>query len=252
MGTAVSIHVRGPAVDPAVVNRAAGACFAELHELDELFSPFRDDSAISRIRRGDLELTAADPRVLQVEGLCRTLGETTAGRFSAWRDGWFDPTGIVKGWAVDAAAERHLRQLVDLPGIEAAGVSAGGDMRLFTAADSDSSWSVGIVDVRDRTRILAVVDMRDGAVATSGTAERGAHIVDPRSGTRAAASLSATVVADDLIAADAWATAAVVAGIDDLAWIARAATRTGLLADGEGRTRRWLGATEIAVVSAAA
>lgn len=251
MGTAVSIHVRGPAVDPAVVDRAAGACFAELHELDELFSPFRDDSAISRIRRGDLA-PAADPRVRQVEELCRTLRETTAGRFSAWRDGWFDPTGIVKGWAVDGAAERHLRQLVDLPGIEAAGVSAGGDMRLFTAADSASSWSVGIVDVRDRTRILAVVDVRDGAVATSGTTERGAHIVDPRSGAPVAASLSATVVADDLIAADVWATAAVVAGIDDLAWITRAGTRTGLLADGEGRTRRWLGATEIAVVPAAA
>ena len=91
---------------------------------------------------------------------------------------------------------------------------------------------------------------RAGAAATSGTAERGAHIVDPRIGVPASGVRSATVIAPDLTAADVWATAAVVAG-RDLSWISGAPVTSGLLVTGDGAVRRWISGVEIAVAAAA-
>ena len=55
-------------------------------------------------------------------------------------------------------------------------------MQLGTAAGSDWVWRIGIADPHRAGEVLAIIDVVDGAVATSGTAERGVHILDPRSG----------------------------------------------------------------------
>jgi len=91
--------------------------------------------------------------------------------------------------------------------------------------------------------------VRDGAVATSGMAERGTHIVDPRTGGGAAGVASATVVASSLAHADVWATAAVVAGFHDLGWISRAGPTAGILVADDRRVRRWLDGVEVATVA---
>jgi len=255
MGTVASAHVVGPPGSaspsgagggPLAVERAIAACFAELDELDRVFSPFRDDSAVSRIRRGELALEDADARVVEVAERCLEAAEATRGRFSAaWRGG-FDPTGYVKGWAVERAARRHLAPLLAPDGVAAVALGAGGDVQALTAPGAHWTWRIGIADPRDRSRVLAVVELADGAVATSGTAERGAHVVDPATGRPAAGGLaSATVVADGLATADAWATAALVAGFADLFWIAEAPVRSGLLVHDSGAIRRWGGGVEV-------
>lgn len=250
MGTVMSVHVIGEPGDPEAVERAIERCFDGLADDERVFSPFRADSDISRLRDGSIVVGEADPRVAEVERACADVAEATAGLFSAWRNGWFDPTGYVKGWAVERAATRSLQPLLTQPGVVAVGINAGGDLRLFTNPGSGWSWQVGIADPQRAGGILATLDVVDGAVATSGLAERGAHIVDPRTGAAALGALSATVVADDLITADVWATAAVVSGADDLSWIARAPTRTGMVVAPDGSVRRWLGAVEIDVVPA--
>lgn len=251
MGMPVSIHARSRGARPAAgVHEAVQRCFDELREVERVFSTYRDDSDISRIRRGELALADADTRVSMVHAACELAALQTYGRFDAnWR-GWFDPTGYVKGWAVEEAARRHLAPLVERE--IAVGINAGGDMQLFTAVDTDWRWSVGIADPRHPGTVIATIEVADGAVATSGTAERGHHIIDPRSGKPASEVVSATVVADSLAHADVWATAAVVAGFDDRSWISGAATRTGLLVTDDGRVTRWLGATTIDVVAATA
>ncbi|MBB6393083.1 FAD:protein FMN transferase [Microbacterium thalassium] len=247
MGTAVSIHaLTAPGAD-VDARPAMEACFAELREADRVFSPYREDSDISRIRRGELTIEQAAPDVAEVAAACSQWEESTQGRFSArWRGG-FDPTGYVKGWAVERAAVRHLAPLVLQPGVIAAGINAGGDIQLFTADDSDWVWHVGIADPGRPGEVVATVDVRNGAVATSGSAERGRHIIDPRTGEPVDHVVSATVVGDGLAAADVWATAAAVAGFDDLSWLAGADTRMGILLDGAGRVRRWTGATPVSV-----
>jgi len=79
---------------------------------------------------------------------------------------------------------------------------------------------VGILDPGDTRAVIEVVRVRDGAVATSGLYERGAHIIDPRSGRRQVALDSATVVGPDPGLTDALATAVLLRGPESVAWFA--------------------------------
>lgn len=234
----------GTAPDDAVA--AIERSFDELHGMDRIFSTYRADSDISRIRAGSLAEADADPLVALVRRACERAEAVTGGLFSAhWRGG-FDPTGYVKGWAVERAFNRWLRPLLGLDGVIAVGMNAGGDMQLATRPDADWRWRVGIADPSRPGMLLATTELTDGAVATSGTAERGAHIRDPRSAkppTTGAA--SATVIADRLSDADVWATAAIVAGINDLGWVARARHTSGLVVGYDGRIRRWAAGDEV-------
>lgn len=249
MGTAVSVHAHGSPTFVEAPQTAASVSrsFDELREADRIFSTYREDSEISRLRRGEITLDGAHPLVAEVAAACRDAEQRSGGRFSATWRGWFDPTGYVKGWAVERAARIHLLPLLAANGATAIGINAGGDMQLGTAAGSDWVWRIGIADPHRAGEVLAIMDVVDGAVATSGTAERGAHIVDPRSGEPATGVRSATVVADSLAEADVWATVAVVGG-DDLSWVSAARSRSGMTVTDDGRVRRWLGTTEVAVV----
>ena len=249
MGMPISIHVLNESgtVSPTA-ERAIEACFAELRDIDRVFSTYRDDSDIRRIARRELALTDADPRVIEVEAACRAAAIETGGLFSATWQGSFDPTGYVKGWSVENAARRHLAPLIEHE--VAVGINAGGDMQLFTAPDSDWHWNVGIADPGRPGKVIATLEVRNGAVATSGSAERGSHIIDPRTGSPARGVASASVVDDSLTRADLWATAAVVAGFDDRSWVARSRTRTGIVVADDGRVTRWLEGTSVDVVDA--
>lgn len=250
MGTVASVHVHGAGARSPRVAEAVDDAIALLRADEDLFSTYRDDSQISLLRRGEAHLHELDPSLTEVWDQSRALRERSGGRFDAWWQGWFDPTGFVKGWSVERAASAALAPLVDLvpgePGqaVEAVGISVGGDLRLFTADGSNWVWRVGISDPTDSSRIVATVELQSGAVATSGTAERPGHLVDPRSGNAITGALGATVVADTLTDADAWATIAAVAGIDDLGWIPAAPTGSGLITNGPS-TRRWVDGVEL-------
>lgn len=250
MGTVFSVHLIGRVEDHRV-DESVEAFFAEVDELERIFSPFRADSDISRLRRGELTLDDADPRVGEVAEACREAERLTGGLFSAtWRGG-FDPTGYVKGWAVDRAGENHLASLLAIPGLVAVGVGAGGDIRTWTAPGADWSWHIGIADPHRAGEVVATVDIVSGAVATSGVAERGAHIIDPRSGAPAVSAASVTAIADTLALADVWATAGMVAGPSDLSWTGAPGIRSGMVVPRAGGVRRGIRGVEVEVVSAA-
>ncbi|HST64307.1 MAG TPA: FAD:protein FMN transferase [Mycobacteriales bacterium] len=215
MGTVFSIDVR----DPGDWGDAIAAVVARLHHLDAVFSTYRPDSDISRLRRRELRLTDADPDVAVVLDLCAELQRETGGHFSALAAGRIDPTGLVKGWAVEEAS-RMLRAY----GAGNHAVNGGGDVQLAGEAGPGREWTVGVVDPLDRGRILTTITGRDLAVATSGTAERGAHIVDPFTGRPVTHLAAATVTGPSLTRADAYATAAFVLGPAAIDWIA---TRPG-------------------------
>ncbi|GLZ36692.1 FAD:protein FMN transferase [Actinokineospora sp. NBRC 105648] len=217
MGMPVSLHLRGPGVreDPGLAAAAEGV-FAVLRDVDRLFSTYRDDSEVSAIRRGE---PSRHPLVRDVLGLCREARDRTDGLFDPWLlPGGFDPSGLVKGWAVERAAAT-LHALGDVDHC----LNAGGDIALHVAAPSRPAWRVGIEDPRDRGAQLGVRTVRTGAVATSGTAARGAHIVDPRSGAPATGLLSVTVSGPSPLWADVYATAAFAHGPGAEAWLRRRA-----------------------------
>lgn len=233
MGLPVSIHVRGDAAHEGATDAAVARAFAALRDVDATFSPFKPGSELSRLRRGELALEDASDDMRVVEQLCHVARERTGGVFDPW--GWregYDPTGLVKGWAIARAGEL-------LRGIDAdVLVNAGGDV-LARCADPDGTWLVGIEDPADRTRILATVPVQDGAVATSGSAARGEHIVDPRTGGPATGVRAATVIGPSILWADVLATAAVVLGEAAVEWSATLHGTSGLLVLDDGRVHRW-------------
>ena len=142
-----------------------------------------------------------------------------------------DPTGVVKGWAVERAAD-HLRAL------EATDfcLSAGGDMVCRTLDRDAPPWRIGIEDPHHTDRLVAVAPVHTGAVATSGTAHRGDHLVDARTGRPPAGVASVTVVASSLTWADIDATAAYAHGRAAVRWLRTRPGRSGLVVWSDGST----------------
>lgn len=216
MGMPISVHVRRTAATEAATEAdthtetAVAQAFSHLRRVDAVLSPWRADSDLMRVRRGELSADEAHPWLAEVRSLCAEAVERTGGLFTADLpdrvDGRrvFDPTGLVKGWAVEGAA-RHLA-LVERSSFC---INAGGDILAGAGNDAGavSPWRVGIEDPAERTRIAATVELTVGAVATSGNAARGAHIIDPRTGDPVDRPGSATVTGPSLLWADIWATA---------------------------------------------
>ncbi|MFB8758107.1 FAD:protein FMN transferase [Streptomyces nigra] len=218
MGTVVSFDVRGG--DPDAVRSALDEAVAGLHRVDEVFSTYRDDSQVSRLARGEITLDACDPEVAEVLELGAEAQRLSDGWFSTSYAGSVDPTGVVKGWSVERAA----RALAAVPGVSGVSVNGGGDVQLLGLPGPRRPWRVGVADPLRPGGLAAVVSaagLDELAVATSGTAERGAHIVDPRTGRSAVTDLVAvTVTAPRLTWADCWATAAFAMGSrEGLAWL---------------------------------
>lgn len=276
MGMPVSIHVRGADAESPAVADAVTAAFRLLVEVDQMFSPYLPASAVSRMQRGELLLGTAPAPVREVHRLCVQALERTDGAFDAW--GWrhpgqriFDPTGLVKGWAIARAGEELAAVLGggvpqglarevtgasweeftdpwapgaliarDNNGLDWA-INAGGDMLVHTSTGSPAGWRIGIEDPADRSQVLATVDVRDGAVATSGRAARGAHIVDPATGEPAVGVASATVIGPSIIWADVWATTACLRGAD-ATWTEALHGTSGILVRDDGTIHRWANA----------
>jgi FAD:protein FMN transferase len=198
----------------------AARVFTWLHWVDATFSTYRDDSEIVRLDRGELD--DPHPHVREVLARCEELRRETGGYFDVRAGGRLDPSGYVKGWAVQRAADRFggRRFLID----------AGGDVVLR------GSWRVGIRHPYERDRLAAAITVSDCAVATSGAYERGPHVLDPHTGRPASGLSSVTVIGRDLGTVDAYATAAFAAG--DPRWTAGLAAMT-IAGERVFTTRAW-------------
>ena len=185
-----------------------------VQKVDELFSTYKESSIISQLRRGEIEIEHCPPEVIEVWDLCAFVKELTEGAFDPWAvAGGFDPSGLVKGWAADNCAEILLAA-----GAEHIQVNAAGDLALRGGFTPEQPWSIGVVNPDNRLVILQTFEISDGAIATSGTFERGAHINDPHTGMIAIGAKSATVIGPIGAIADALATALMVAGRDGAVW----------------------------------
>ncbi len=203
MGTVVTFTLT---IRPGQLTAADALALARardvLRRADAVFSTWRPNSPLSRLRRGELALAECPREVAEVHHRCEQVREMTDRWFDPWAlPGGFDPTGYVKGWA----AERASRQF-DGTGLAGVIVNAAGDIATSGRMPSGDPFRIGVVDPADRRRVACVVSS-PGAVATSGTAERGPHLFDPKSGVARSRAASATVTGPSLATADALATA---------------------------------------------
>lgn len=213
MGTVFTVDLRdldpgAPAVDEVV---------AWWHWVDRTFSTYRPDSQISQLADGSLRPDGCAPEVRHVLSLCEQASRASDGYFTDRPGGRLDPSGMVKGWSVEVASDMLLQA-----GSMHHCITAGGDVQCTGVPEAGDVWRVGVVDPFDPQHLLAVLAAPTTsrlAVATSGTAERGPHIIDPHTGTPAAELASITVVATDLTRADWTATAAFAMGHDSRPWL---------------------------------
>jgi thiamine biosynthesis lipoprotein len=209
MGTVVSFDVPAAARADGSLDAAIGW----LHWVDRVFSPFRPDSDVSLLADGAVGVADCAPELAEVIKACAEVGELSGGYFTDTPAGRFDPSGYVKGWAVERAAG-----IISAAGSASHLVNGGGDVQCAGVrpgtADSPvpGPWRVGVADPFRRGNLALVVHLADCAVATSGTAERGAHIHNPKTGRPATGLASLTVVGPGLALADAYATAAFAMG----------------------------------------
>jgi thiamine biosynthesis lipoprotein len=236
MGTAFSFDVRGCS-DVSRTREALTESVDFLHHVDRVFSPYREDSQVSRLVRGELTREQCGPDVREVTRLCEDMRRRTGGWFSpryargGGAGGW-DPTGLVKGWATERAA----RMLASAARCDAVCVNGGGDIQLL-----GGPWRIGLADPLHPGALAAVLEVDAGdpeaAVATSGPAERGCHILDPHTGRPPVHGLAAmTVVGSTLTVADAFATAAYAMGDAARSWLEEQPDAEGLATTATGAT----------------
>jgi FAD:protein FMN transferase len=215
MGTVVSFLLPRGARRPDDVSAVLDAACTELHRIDAIFTTWCDASPLSLLRRGEAALADLPSDVAEVLSLCHAARRASRGWFDPWAmPGGVDPTGLVKGWAVERAA-----RLLHQAGVAAAMVNGGGDLTVFGSPEpGQQHWRIGIRHPW-RQDALAAVLLVTGAVATSAAYERGSHLIDPGTAAPSGRSASATVTGPSLAVADALATALAVGGDEALAAI---------------------------------
>jgi FAD:protein FMN transferase len=209
MGTVFSFDL------PAAAAAVLPAVLRWLHWVDATFSTYREDSDVSRFGRGEARLADCAPELAEVIGQCAALSELSGGYFTDHPGGRFDPSGLVKGWSIE-----HAATMLTALGHTSLSVNGAGDVQCAGEPEPGRPWRIGIADPLRPGTLAAVVAGRDFAVATSGTAERGAHIIDPHTGRPATGLASVTVVGPRIATADACATAAFAMGPAARDWVA--------------------------------
>lgn len=195
MGMPITIEVS----DKKVKDDDLAKVFDYFRLVDHKFSPFKKESEVFLINSGSKKRSRQMREILSIA--IKTKKESN-GFFDVWNLGKFDPSGIVKSWAIKNASE-----ILKKKGFKSFYVNAGGDIQTF-----GKKWRVGIKNPFNKSQIVKALALQNYAIATSGTYEKGNHIYSPIDGNNKFDIVSLTVVAKDILEADRFATAAFAMG----------------------------------------
>jgi len=211
MGMPVTLEV----IDAHVTQQTIDKGYAYFEYVDQKFSTYKEDSEISKINRHELSLEQASADMQKIFELARETSQATDGYFDISRDGIYDPSGIVKGWAIYNAA-----QILMADGFKNFYVDAGGDIQAVGHNSQGENWRVGIQNPFSTTEIVKVLSISNCGVATSGTYVRGQHIYNPKNRNQLITEImSLTVIGPDIYEADRFATAAFAMGREGIFFI---------------------------------
>jgi FAD:protein FMN transferase len=216
--------------------------FNYFQEIDTVFSTYKKDSEISKFNRGELAEKDLSKEVKEVLKLCEATKKETNGYFDAWRDGYLDPSGLVKGWAIYNASA-----ILKEKGFKNFYIDGGGDIQIIgqkfpqgdylprrVAKIKNQKWTVGIRNPFNIKEIVKVLSFTDCGIATSGTYERGEHIYNPKTGKIQNEIVSFTVVGPNVYEADRFATACFAMGRKGMELIASKESLEGYMIDRDG------------------
>jgi thiamine biosynthesis lipoprotein len=203
--------------------------FSFFRKVDHQFSPYKKTSEVSKINRKEITEKDYSGEMQEILSLSRDIREKTQGYFDIYHKGYLDPSGIVKGWAIQKAAE-----LLRERGLGNFFIDAGGDIQVEGLKDG-KKWKVGIRDPFNRDQIVKVINLSNEAIATSGTYIRGDHIYNPlKKNEKIDAIISLTVLSKNILIADLLATAAFAMGKKGIDFINSYQGVEGYMVDNKG------------------
>lgn len=226
MGMPITVDI----LDSSVHREDLDQIFAFFVAVDERFSTYKATSEISHINRGELAVAHSSAQMQTVFALSEQTKKETYGYFNIQRDGLYDPSGIVKGWAIQNAAQMLKEQ-----GFRHFYVEAGGDIQVADHKHGQL-WRIGIRNPFNRAENVKVLALTERGIATSGTAIRGQHIYDPYRPERPILDIvSLTVIGPDIYEADRFATAAFAMGRKGIQFLEQVEGCEGYMIDAQAR-----------------
>lgn len=226
MGMPITVEI----VDSTATQDDLEQVFALFVAVDSRFSTYQEDSEISRINRGELSPAGYSAEMRTILALGKQTRKETQGYFDIQHNGKIDPSGIVKGWAIQQAAQ-HLKK----QGFHHFYIDAGGDIQV-AGYNKGSLWRVGIRNPFQRGENVKILELTDRGIATSGTAIRGQHIYNPHEPDAPLLEIvNITVIGPDIYEADRFATAAFAMGREGIRFIACLAGFEGYMIDAQAR-----------------
>lgn len=226
MGMPITLEI----VDAMVTQTELDNVFAYFVSIDETFSTYKTTSEIAKINRGELLPAQYSKDMKTILALCEQTKKETHGYFDIWHDGVYDPAGIVKGWAIQNAAD-----MLNARGFRDFYIDAGGDIQV-SGHNETRLWRVGIRNPFNRDEHVKILMLTDRGIATSGTAIRGQHIYNPyHPDMQILDIVSLTVIGPNIYEADRFATAAFAMGKKGIQFIETLAGFEGYMIDTQAR-----------------
>lgn len=226
MGMTVTVEV----VDESVTIESIEKVFSYFTYVDETFSTYKDSSEISKINRGELHESDWSEDMKEVFLLSEKTKKESNGYFDIKRaDGYIDPSGLVKGWAI-----RNAAHILDQEGYTDFYVDVGGDIEVRGRNSEGKYWNIGIKNPFNEKEIVKVVSLSNKGMATSGTYIRGQHIYNPHMKGDITDIISLTVIGSDVYEADRYATAAFAMGKQGIYFIEQLPGFEGYMIDRDG------------------
>jgi len=211
MGMPIEVEVVSDTDSPALES-----VFSYFTAVDERLSTYKPESEIMRINRNEIPEDAWSSEMKEIFSLAQKTKEETRGYFNIMQpSGMIDPSGIVKGWAIQNAA-----QLLKNMGIKNFFIDAGGDIQTSGTDASNKRWSVGIRNPFNEVQIVKVLYPQGKGIATSGSYARGEHIYNPHKPEQKLHEIiSLTVIGPNVLEADRFATGAFAMGKNGISFI---------------------------------
>lgn len=212
MGMPIRLRIVGEEVSEALFEKA----FSLLEDIDERFSTYKETSEISKINRDEIAEGAWSIDMEEVFEIAEVTKEETGGYFDIEKpDGTIDPSGVVKGWAIQKVYEFLIEE-----GVENFLIDIAGDIATHGVNEKGESWALGIKNPLNETEVIKIVYPKGAGMATSGTYARGAHIYNPHIPSDPLDTfISLTVVAPTILLADLLATSAFAMGAKGMEYL---------------------------------
>ena len=218
-------------IDSGATTKILDKIFSYFVYVDEKFSTYKEASEITSINKKELKLEDASEDMKQVFSLCEKTKKETGGYFYIVdRDGKYDPSGLVKGWAINNASGILLKE-----GFSNFYIDAGGDIQTGGKNGDGKTWTVGIKNPFCDKEIVKSLYIKNEGVATSGTYIRGQHVYNPKNkGEFITDIISLTVIGRNIYEADRFATAAFAMGKEGIGFIEKLDGLEGYMIDKDG------------------